>query len=406
MTGAVAFLALCAGAMRASGNRAAGAIAGAGLFAALSWIGLLATGVLGPWWMDALSIAVGAAMLLVPPPAEPPESRPSPVPRAMLLAAALLAAGLFAAALWSRPDGGWDAMLIWNLRARLLTASPPLPTAFDRRLFHTDYPPLVSLLGARSGSPALVALGFAVATPLALYRFARRAAGADPAALATAMLLATPVFASVSAAQYADVPLAAFVLAAAGFALEGRLVWAGLCAGLSLLVKNDAAMEVACLGLVVLAARPWRTWRFGLGVLPGLASLASFKLSPWPQKSELVAAWTTSAVLPRLADASRYGAIALAFAKVAVRPLDWGAGLLAAVALLAVRRRRSGPGLLAGFLAACLAALFLVYLTTPYPLGWHLETSLDRLLLQLWPSALLLCAIALAGDVDAAGRIG
>jgi hypothetical protein len=29
---------------------------------------------------------------------------------------------------------------------------------------------------------------------------------------------------------------------------------------------------------------------------------------------------------------------------------------------------------------------WVVYLTTPFELGWHLGTTLGRLLLQLWPS--------------------
>src|SRR5262249_1534243 len=33
-------------------------------------------------------------------------------------------------------------------------------------------------------------------------------------------------------------------------------------------------------------------------------------------------------------------------------------------------------------------AYFLVYIEIPHDLQWHLGTSLDRLLMQLWPSAL------------------
>jgi hypothetical protein len=35
------------------------------------------------------------------------------------------------------------------------------------------------------------------------------------------------------------------------------------------------------------------------------------------------------------------------------------------------------------------AGYYFVYLTTPVDLKWHLESSLDRVLLQLWPSILL-----------------
>jgi len=40
-------------------------------------------------------------------------------------------------------------------------------------------------------------------------------------------------------------------------------------------------------------------------------------------------------------------------------------------------------------LGLMLAAYDFAYLTTPYELKWHLSTSVDRLLIQLWPIAVL-----------------
>jgi hypothetical protein len=34
-----------------------------------------------------------------------------------------------------------------------------------------------------------------------------------------------------------------------------------------------------------------------------------------------------------------------------------------------------------------LAGFFFVYIVSPFNLEWHLDTSLDRLLLQVWPLA-------------------
>ena len=44
-----------------------------------------------------------------------------------------------------------------------------------------------------------------------------------------------------------------------------------------------------------------------------------------------------------------------------------------------------------------LAGYFFAYLVTYQPLEWHLATSCDRLLLQLWPSFLFLAFFALPG---------
>jgi hypothetical protein len=39
-------------------------------------------------------------------------------------------------------------------------------------------------------------------------------------------------------------------------------------------------------------------------------------------------------------------------------------------------------------LATMAAGYYLIYIITPYDLEWHLQTSLNRLLMHLWPSAL------------------
>lgn len=53
-------------------------------------------------------------------------------------------------------------------------------------------------------------------------------------------------------------------------------------------------------------------------------------------------------------------------------------------------RFRRPRGLPAAFavLLLLLVGYFLVYVTTPHDLSWHLETSLLRLFIQLWPAAI------------------
>jgi hypothetical protein len=41
-----------------------------------------------------------------------------------------------------------------------------------------------------------------------------------------------------------------------------------------------------------------------------------------------------------------------------------------------------------------LAGYYAIFVISPYPLRWHLNSSLGRLLLQLWPSVLLLVGLA------------
>jgi hypothetical protein len=85
-----------------------------------------------------------------------------------------------------------------------------------------------------------------------------------------------------------------------------------------------------------------------------------------------------------------------------LHPLSWAGlvPLLAAYAWL-VGRRESGPGdratVRTGAVALALSGvgLLLVYVTTPRDLAWHLSTSLDRLLVQLWPATLFVLFLSL-----------
>jgi hypothetical protein len=65
--------------------------------------------------------------------------------------------------------------------------------------------------------------------------------------------------------------------------------------------------------------------------------------------------------------------------------------------------RRAGRAV-ASLLALMLAGFYAVYVVTPKDLAWQLEFSLDRLLLQLWPSALLAFFLFTAGPTEASGR--
>jgi hypothetical protein len=50
-----------------------------------------------------------------------------------------------------------------------------------------------------------------------------------------------------------------------------------------------------------------------------------------------------------------------------------------------------------------LAGYFFIYLITPRDIYWHLRFSLNRLFLQLWPSAIFLFFVALGSKPFASG---
>ena len=49
------------------------------------------------------------------------------------------------------------------------------------------------------------------------------------------------------------------------------------------------------------------------------------------------------------------------------------------------------PGVLTSVLVVLLMLGGYLFLITPANLSWHLEVTLKRLLLQLWPAAIFLC---------------
>jgi hypothetical protein len=61
-----------------------------------------------------------------------------------------------------------------------------------------------------------------------------------------------------------------------------------------------------------------------------------------------------------------------------------------------------GLGVLLGLMAA---GYYLVYLTTPHPLEWHVNSSARRLIAQVWPTALLACFLAVATLSEARGKV-
>ena len=108
-----------------------------------------------------------------------------------------------------------------------------------------------------------------------------------------------------------------------------------------------------------------------------------------------------SDILAKITDLSRYRQVAAA---IAIKAWHFGDWVLSAFATLSIylllagvkKRNEDLPqieiGLLTLFFTLC--SYFAAYIVTPFSLAWHLESSLDRLLLQLWPSFLFMYFIA------------
>lgn len=332
---------------------------------------------------------------------------------ALFLFAGAVAVGIFAKRTLGTPDGGWDAWMIWNLRARWLLHAPSFAEAFPAALpvTHPDYPILL---------PALVALGWRIAgresaaVPVALAAlFALLYVGVTVLALARqrgwawglvagTLLLSAPMFVWCSADQCADIPLGVFLLVGAVALVEAsgqdgrQRAWLHLGAGLALslaaLTKNEGLVYlITGLAAVMLIGKAER-WRdalwLSLGALPGLMLLAWFKLRYAPASE-----YGSSAALAMLLDPARWLLVSVHVLRRFVYFQGWALLLfLVPVGFWFGLRNQSQPGVrrVALALLGALGLLAASYLVTPYDAVWQIDNSFDRLLLQCLATLLLI----------------
>jgi hypothetical protein len=129
---------------------------------------------------------------------------------------------------------------------------------------------------------------------------------------------------------------------------------------------------------------------FAIGVLPILVVLSIFK-SKIPSTNEVFAGQNISAIIARLTDFSRYLAIAKSFIVFFYDKLakEWLIVLPIYFFLLGKTKQPMTKG---GFQTAFLSVFlmlvgyFFIYLITPLNLQWHINTSIWRLFLHLWPT--------------------
>jgi len=375
--------------------------------------------------MVAAGLGVLARKSSAPPPEGAPRLRFAGVwilgPLVMLCA---IAAGmLFVETAQATPHGHWDAWAIWNVRAKFLAENsaewsrafrPPARASGQfAGAMHPEYPPMLSAYVGRTwnyagvqttDAPALTGAAFSfglagiLAAGLAVLR------GATAGLLGAILLFGSGTVIDQGLAQISDVPLAFFLLAATVGAMlaarygNGALALSGFAAGLGAWSKNEGLVLAAGLGaaLVVLTRRRALWWV--AGAAPGLVAAACFKLflaapDPLLQGSSLAA---------KLQDLSRYGIILRGFWDHFVLMGDGFAHpaiawLLLAAGLGFALDTRLCSAWVAGLVAVLvgLGSYFAAYLTSPFDLQWHVGTSMERLLVQLWPTALLLAIAVL-----------
>jgi hypothetical protein len=320
-----------------------------------------------------------------------------------------------------KPHGDWDAWAIWNMRARFIfKAGPFWRDAFSYVIDRSrpDYPILIpaSIAGIWTAIgtdtvivPALLAILFTIAivgltvSSLSILR------GRSQGLFAGLVLLGTPLLITHTASQYADVPLGFYFLATlvlislhdslANNAGEFMLL-AGITAGLSAWTKNEGLLFVISIVVArlvcVVPVRGAKVYFkqmlfFMTGLTPILLIILYFKINLAPP-NYVVALQGSSDIVVKLLDWSRYALVWETFAKQIPEFGGWAVSipLLLVFYLLivgtAVNRRSKlsiGTSLITLFLM--LVGYSVIYVVTPIDVKFQLDTSLNRLLLQLWP---------------------
>jgi len=341
-----------------------------------------------------------------------PETTPTAWKRPLLILFGLILLSVcLSFALESRihPEGQGDAWAIWNLRARsLFRGGEQWRNAFSGTLVLSlpDYPLLLPGLVVRSwiytgtetqNVPVGIAALFTFATVGVLTAALSALAGREKALLAGIVLLGTASFVKLGAAQYADMPIAFFVLASIVLlCIQDRLpmsgaVLVGISAALAAWTKNEGLLFFAIL-LITMKWTKRPVSKVLMGAVCILTLIAIFKVSLAPPN--YLAKSGSTALLRKLTDPSRYVLVAVGFAYQLIhfggQRLNPLVPLLAALLLLKHTAKR-GARSSAMILSSMCAGVAFVYLITPFDLAWQIAWSLNRLLLQLWPSALFTC---------------
>lgn len=330
------------------------------------------------------------------------------------------AVALYFLIIYSRiaPHGDYDALAIWNMRARFIYRSGDAwENAFSpliNRNFHMDYPILIPLSvvggwntlgGEVLHVPAMLSALFLLGMAGIVYCVIVYLRSSTQAAIAVILLLATPGLLLFSTFQTADVPLTYFFLASASlFVLAGHennrnlLFLSGLMAGLSAWTKNEGIPFVIIMIVCTVfffGSRKTRSNLFPLlaGMVFPLLTLLLFKIVI-SLNNDLFINNGLSEILSKLLDPTRYIQIFTHLISEIFHLGNWPISIIAVLLIYGWMMGTTNPNSFTEKAAWIIplsqfAIYMLIYVITPHDLEWHLNYSMSRLLIHVFPLALL-----------------
>jgi len=317
------------------------------------------------------------------------------------------------------PHGWEDAWGMWNLKARFIfRGGDNWRNTFSNLLSWTslDYPLLVPISIVRIWSylkndsaitQILVAALFTFSSVALLISSLSVIRSRSTGLLAGLVLMGSPYFLKTGAYQIADVPLGFYILSTVvllslkeRFDSKSRfLIIAGAMAGLAGWTKNEGILFLLVVFtvrmIVIISNRGIKAYLkeftlFAAGVLPVLAVLLLFKLNLSPT-NELFTGQSIGSVWGRLTDFSRYMIIGKSFIVFFYDKLAKAWLIVLPIYFLLMGKTKqnvNAESIKTSLLSVLfmLGGYFIIYLITPLRLQWHIDTSIWRLFLQLWPT--------------------
>ena len=315
--------------------------------------------------------------------------------------------------------GDWDAWAIWNLHAKFLFYPNNWTNMFTDKMSvtHPDYPLMLPSVIAfiwrgfdsiSPFAPIAIAQLILLAIPLTVFLALNRFGHLFAAASALAIFALDTKFINLAASQYADTLLALFILTvfvlykeiAAGGNMK-LLVLLGFFAGSATWVKNEGQLFFAVFSVVFLCQnlrKPTTVLWYCLGALIPVLILLHFKLVLAPA-NDLVHANRGAELLVLITSPGRYWLIIKHLILTGIQ-YYWVVILLLIIVLInKIALVKSVPF---AVISLVLVGYFVVYLTTPHDLSWHLGASADRLLHHLYPACIYLILLKLSstGEVN------
>ncbi|MCF8054438.1 MAG: glycosyltransferase family 39 protein [Deltaproteobacteria bacterium] len=326
------------------------------------------------------------------------------------------------------PHGKWDAWASWNSAARFIYGSMGIVDSYQtfwKTLgAQSSYPWLYPLSVAKAwayggqveqAAPLVFNALFGLAISGVVFGFLCTVKGRLTGLFAVLFLLGCPFFSLHILAQYADIALAYYFVAAlvtlclATDKEHGKfLALLGAFATIAAWTKDEGLLFLLVIFLVfcIYVGRDYASEKrlkdsgtkvllFLGGALPGLLLLFYHKVFFIERASSFLSE-QSRALIDFILDLDRYATVVTAFIKEAflfsvanVTFMSSGIVLLIIYALVVGREKvvswRSPLALPAVVTLLMLGGYFAVFIITPAPLQWHLDTLLNRLYLQLFP---------------------